>query len=564
MVDTLLKQYAVGISILCVEDDPVSSTIICKMLEPYFARIYTAENGAEGLRQFHLLQPELIVTDLMMPVVDGIEMLREIRKSDQKTRVVLMTASLDYTHLVEAINLGVSKFLPKPLYLTQVQQAIFGVVRELYLERVAERARQQEVELLQYRNRYHSSQVELAQAKERHIVINQFKQQFLAAEQGGGWLTDIVQHSRDIMSGDSYSIVAGANNTLLVFLADAMGHGLSASVTSMLVTSFFNHAVQKANRKGMDFKRLSENTLEFAAGNLLEDEVFCGLLLELDPARQMLRCACFGMPALLMVRGGQVERQRGANPPVSSYTTSLLFQEFSLEGVSDILLATDGLSEAVSRDGGWYRDHLEADLLATATAGELFERYKQTCADDEHADDITIIRLSAIGAGGGKHEYQYRCPGSLEGINRLQAQVRLQLEGFIHDAETLDMLDLAMSEALLNAFEHGCLKMGADKRRLILDDEYDRLVAAADNDRVEGVSVVLTVVPRGNRLQIWLELTDPGAGYDDGQTVYGAVDAPAGRGLVIMRRSVDLVRRNSVGNRLVLMKMAACENLPAV
>ncbi|MCE1226665.1 MAG: response regulator [Geobacteraceae bacterium] len=49
--------------------------------------------------------PDLIVTDLMMPMMDGIAMLHEIRKSNQKIPVILMTASLEHVHLVEAINL---------------------------------------------------------------------------------------------------------------------------------------------------------------------------------------------------------------------------------------------------------------------------------------------------------------------------------------------------------------------------------------------------------------------------------------------------------------------------
>ncbi|MDK9718699.1 MAG: fused response regulator/phosphatase, partial [Trichlorobacter sp.] len=399
MIDPLLKSYASGLSVLYVEDEPVGAAIIKKMLEALFDRVYGASDGAEGLRQFHLRQPDLVVSDLMMPIMDGIAMLREIRKSSPKIAVLLMTASLEHADLVEAINLGVSKFLAKPLRTDALQRALLGVTRELYLERVAEQAHQQEVELLKYRNRYHSSQQELARAKEHHIAGNLLENQYMHADDSGGWLVDLVQQPRDIMSGDSYSVIPSKNSTLLIFLADAMGHGLSASVTSMLVTAFFNHSAGGCACGHLGFTHLASSTVQFAMRNLLEDEVFSCLVMELDPARQVIRFASCGMPALLLVRNGQVERQRGVNPPISAFSPALQLQEIFLDGVSDILLATDGLGDAPMVNGGSYREEMADDLLASATTRELFERYGMRCNDADNDDDITLIRLSSVGVG---------------------------------------------------------------------------------------------------------------------------------------------------------------------
>lgn len=561
MIDPLLKSYTSDLTVLCVEDDPVGAAIIRKMLEPLFGHVYSAYNGAEGLQQFHEQQPDLIVSDLMMPVMDGIDMLREIRKNNQKTPVLLMTASLEHVHLVEAINLGVSKFLAKPLRVDALQRALFAVTRELYLERIAEQSRQQEVELLQYRNRYHSLQQELAQAKERHIVNNLLETQYLQHADHGGWLVDLLQQPRDIMSGDSYSVVRTNDNTLLLFLADAMGHGLSASVTSMLATAFFNYAVQGYNSGESEFAGLATSVMNFAAQNLLEDEVFSGLVLELDPHRKSVQLASCGMPALLLVRNGRVERMRGANPPVSAFLPPLQLQRISLDGVSDILLATDGLGDAATREGGAYRERLGTDLLSTATTRELFAQYCCQNDDSQNDDDITIIRLTAVAPM--EQSCCLTAPPTLAGISGLQSQVCQQLEAAGAAGERLDNLELALSEALLNAFEHGFLRLGGDKQRLMQDDAYDELVMnAAPPEGVE-ISLRLTIVPRVGRLQVWLEVADPGPGFElsDRPERKSAVTATAGRGFMIMQRSVDLVRRNSAGNRLLLMQMFDVENL---
>lgn len=266
--------------------------------------------------------------------------------------------------------------------------------------------------------------------------------------------------------------------------------------------------------------------------------------------------ACCGMPALLLIRDGKPERVRGINPPVSAYSPPLQLQELDLRGVSDILLATDGLGDAAMRDGGSYRERMSDDLLATATALELFARYEQYCDDAENDDDITVVRLSAIGAGAAR-QHLLRANGSLAGVEGLQQQLRDLLTEAGCEGEQLDNLDLALSEALMNALEHGCLGMGADKQRLILEGGYDDVVIAPPPGIDQEIVVTLTLAPRQERMQVWIEIADPGQGFDAEQRLARRASrtAPSGRGFVIMQRSVDLVRRNQAGNRLLLMQM---------
>ncbi|NJD39567.1 MAG: response regulator [Geobacter sp.] len=563
MIDPTLKSYTEQLSVLYVEDDPVSSAIIRKMLERIFNRVYGASDGVEGLQQFQTHQPDLVVTDLMMPNMDGISMLREIRIHNQKVPVVLMTASLEHADLVEAINLGVSKFLAKPLRSDAVQRALMGVTRELHLERVAEDARRQEVELLRYRNRYHSLQEELAKAKERHIVRNQFAGEYLPVDGQGGWLLDLLQQPRDIMSGDSYAAMMHVDNRIVIFLSDAMGHGLSAAVTSMLTTSFFNHFFSSACCAPYRFDVLTERTIGFAAQNLLEDEVFSCLLMELDPVQQRARLLCCGMPALLLKRNGRVERLPGANPPVCSFSPPLVYQEIDLQGVSDILLATDGLGDAQLRYGGSYRDRLIDDFGSTATAAQLFQQYALQCDDDQNDDDITLLRLLYAGGSDETTRYRLGAAPTMQGISSLQQQVIELLEGAGLAGERLDALELALSEALLNAFEHGFLRMGDAKQRLLLEGEYDELITAASPRSGEEIGLTLTLVPSGTLLLVWCEISDPGPGFDAEQIRNRRVrnNAPSGRGIKVMERSVDLVRHSPSGNRVLLLQTFDDESL---
>lgn len=556
MNEQTLRNYLAGLTVLYVEDDRISAMVIRKLLEKFCGTVVGAENGREGVQRFRECAPDLVVTDLMMPIMDGIAMIRAIREEGSKVPVLLLTASLEQAVLVDAINLGVSKFLAKPLRADSLERVILEVARERYLEQIAQESLQKDVELLKYRNRYHSRQQELAQAKEIHINRNQFDRLYLPKPDAGGWLIEMQKRARDIMSGDSCSVLRTGDGKLLMFLADAMGHGLSASVTSMLATAFFNHAVAGCGCTHRGFSHLATATMTFAARNLLDDEVFSGLILELDPDAGTLRFAACGMPPLLLVRHGVVERVIGKNPPVSAFSPPLRLQEVCLDGVQDILLSTDGLGDAETLAGGRFRDLLNEVLTTSGTIAELFAEYLKHCDDANNDDDVTAIRLSRIGGVDGQM-YLFSCPGTLAGVEEMQRQILEQLEvaGITH-GDRLESFDLAISEALMNAFEHGCLRMGADKKQLMLDDRYDDLIVAATPQEGVSIGATLWIVTCGGRKQVWLEIVDPGSGFDASQRLgKDGVSAPSGRGFVMMQRSVDLVRRSPKGNQLILMQM---------
>ncbi len=547
-------------TILVVDDTPDNLTLMFGLLKDRYL-VKGANNGERALRIARSDNPpDLILLDIMMPGLNGYDVCRAL-KDDPATReipVIFLTAMSETEDEQLGLELGAVDYLTKPvsppIVLARIKTHLENkAARDLLKEQ--NRARELEVELLQYRNRYHSRQQELALAKEQHIAHNQLADLLLQGEEaGGGWLVDLQQRSRDIMSGDSYAVVTGDDGRLLLFLADAMGHGLSAAVTSMLTTAFFNHIARAGICCRLGFGHLATSVMGFAADNVLEDEVFSGLVMELDPLKQVCRWLSCGMPPLLLVRHAQVERLRGLNPPVSPYAPPLQLQELSLEGVSDILLSTDGLGDAEMREGGCYRERLSGDFLGTATVRELFARYERACDDGQNEDDVTAVRLIAVGGGDGALQHRYRSSASLHGIRTLQQQVRERLEDAGAAGEGLDRLELALGEALLNALEHGCLGMGAGKAQLMLDGEYDALVLDDAGHTGMEITLDLTLAPRQGRLQVWIEVGDPGPGYATG-SMEGRGGSLAGRGLKIMQRSADLLRRNQAGNRLFMMQM---------
>jgi PAS domain S-box-containing protein len=106
-----------GLKILVVDDKWENRSIIVKLLEPLGFILYEAEDGAEGLRQAIEILPDLIFTDLVMPVLDGFELTRQLRKLPEFQTIPIVAASasvFDY-HQQESFAAGCNAFIPKPI-----------------------------------------------------------------------------------------------------------------------------------------------------------------------------------------------------------------------------------------------------------------------------------------------------------------------------------------------------------------------------------------------------------------------------------------------------------------
>jgi two-component system response regulator VanR len=103
------------ISVLYVEDDPATQMIFYKILKRFIKNSYKASDGEEGLKKFEELNPDLIITDIQMPKMTGIEMIKHIREKNKFIPIIITTAFNDIKYTLDAIRLGVDGFFLKPI-----------------------------------------------------------------------------------------------------------------------------------------------------------------------------------------------------------------------------------------------------------------------------------------------------------------------------------------------------------------------------------------------------------------------------------------------------------------
>lgn len=113
-----------NIKILFVEDDDIARENAVEYLQEKFQEVIEAKNGLEAWQLYVQHQPQIIITDIMMPKINGLELVERIRKNDKKTHIIVTSAFSTKEYLLRAIELQLVKFLIKPITQEQLDEAL--------------------------------------------------------------------------------------------------------------------------------------------------------------------------------------------------------------------------------------------------------------------------------------------------------------------------------------------------------------------------------------------------------------------------------------------------------
>jgi DNA-binding response OmpR family regulator len=132
-VNELMKQSHT-MSILYVEDDVDIREEMCEILEDFFRVVILAKDGEDGFSKFVQYKretgnyPDIIITDLMMPISDGIEMSKKILTRNFEQLIIFLSACHESDHMIELINMGIEYYLEKPVEPMQLLLALQQVI----------------------------------------------------------------------------------------------------------------------------------------------------------------------------------------------------------------------------------------------------------------------------------------------------------------------------------------------------------------------------------------------------------------------------------------------------
>lgn len=128
----LLKQKCKDLKILYVEDEKTVRVQTSKVLSVYFDEIILAENGQEALNKLKSEKIDIIFTDINMPKIDGLTMIKNIRKFDLNLPIVVFSAYDHTEYLLKTIEYGIDGYILKPFKFSQIQKTIEKIVYKIY------------------------------------------------------------------------------------------------------------------------------------------------------------------------------------------------------------------------------------------------------------------------------------------------------------------------------------------------------------------------------------------------------------------------------------------------
>src|SRR5512134_3600274 len=116
--------------ILVIDDEPSIINLVSAYLKPEGYEVYTAADGNAGLKAAHAFKPDLIILDLMLPGMDGIELLTRLRR-ESDVYVIMLAARADETDKVVGLSVGADDYVTKPFSPRELTARVKAALRRI-------------------------------------------------------------------------------------------------------------------------------------------------------------------------------------------------------------------------------------------------------------------------------------------------------------------------------------------------------------------------------------------------------------------------------------------------
>ena len=128
-----------SLTVLFVEDEIELRNALEGAIGDEFAKFIVARDGDDGLKKFKKFKPDIVITDILMPIRDGLEMAKDIKQISRETPIIVLSAFSEKDRLLKAIDVGIDKYLIKPIDPDELMLSVNYIADELLsLDKVVE------------------------------------------------------------------------------------------------------------------------------------------------------------------------------------------------------------------------------------------------------------------------------------------------------------------------------------------------------------------------------------------------------------------------------------------
>lgn len=344
--------------VLVVDDTATNRQILSVFLKKFGHRVDLAVDGAQAVEMFGANHYDLVVMDVMMPVMDGYEATRRIKAAcgDRWVPVIFLSALDKDENLVNGLEAGGDDYLSKPVNFVVLEAKLRSLSRSIALRRELEDARRS----LQGYYDEREAENRLAEG----VLNRMLHRPGLTDPSLRYWM-----HSATNFSGDIVAATRTDDGRFYALLADATGHGLGAAISVLPVLTLFYDMARAGLPLGRIVAKLNSQLREVLPVGRF---VACGCLC-VDPTQNCFEVWMGGIPAALLLDAngavvGEVESQHLALGIAEQDWMTASPERFDLPASGgQILLYSDGLVEASNAAGDEFGEtRLRAALVSPA------------------------------------------------------------------------------------------------------------------------------------------------------------------------------------------------------
>lgn len=539
--------------VLVVDDQALNRKLLRVMLEQQGYFVITATNGAEALAVLDNEQIDIVLLDVIMPVMDGYETATHIksRNDDVHLPVIFITSLDDSSSFERCLAAGGDDFIHKPFDRVILNAKIKAHSRTRQLSLKAH----EQNKLLEY----HYNQTEREHEIVEHIFNNALENQHDFKEH-----IDFHLSPASMFNGDMFLVAQSPIGSLYCMLGDFTGHGLAAAVGALPASKVFYTLV----KKGMAVSDIAYEVNAVLA-KLLPGHMFCAAtIIELSSSGKSISAWLGGLPDAYVIdqQGTLLKTLESQHMALGILEVDEFERElihFEVNSQMRLVLSTDGIIETSNEQQDFFGEQRFIKALAAKkhiNSQDLITQVTQFAHGFEQQDDLSLVLLDCLPVTPPEEECEsysalpFNFSLSLNSKQIKQTDPVLEVINVISRVSGLKAhrsnLFLLLSEAYNNALDHGVL--GLDSTIKNQEDGFityyqQREVALA---KLNDALIIIDIRYCPENLYVYFTICDSGNGFTAENNHQDTMVREHGRGVSLLAEVAHQVTYNASGNQV--------------
>ncbi len=542
---------------LVVDDSVMQCKVLSVLLNEEGYKVFTANDGARGVEMYIEYQPDLVLMDINMPIMNGYEAARKIKSLSQHTLAPLIfITSIDTDQaFIESIEAGGDGILVRPFSPDVFKAKIKSIQRisDLYAQvKTLQQAQQQDAELAE--------------------------QLMSGVIESGNFALDritIIKKAATIFSGDIQLSAQCPNGDVNVLLGDFTGHGLRSSIGAIPLAESFRVMTQKGFSLFEIVSQINKKLYDLLPSDLFLAAAFVHISSQ-DATAYLFNA---GLPDVYVYNDtGEIKHQMVSTHPPLGVIESLLagsqLEVISVAPRDRVIMISDGIIEARNSQGEMYgierfEQAANRGMLTTNIADTVISDVEAFCQGTLQEDDISLIDLPCDGWDivlnpiapsdmGGTPLYNdgitsgWHWNLSLSGEKLAKVNPVPMAMGHIHavegNEEQWQNLYTILTELFVNALDHGILGLQSEIKHEVdgfarYFHEREKRLAQLKSGYVD-ISLSYQELTTGGQVKIAIKDSGLGFSYPEYQAAFKKYDslnvnALSGRGIQLVQQLTD-------------------------